>query len=346
MAKVTVSGIAYRIPPAYLVKLTLSPSYFASLSTLKTDTEMSSTSSTSSTTPGTSLYRTCATSTTADYSGPGGACVLRHHTYTGSFSSSSGHFIGTGSTTINTSVTRQIVGVYFDASGAEKYIEIIRTITFTDHNAYTAVSAGGSINWTEGTVYNGTTCEDASDTAPPDMSLTARRNLVTEWPHVVQLHVDGVSVAEMSVYRRVEANEAFYASCGPGIHAATHPTIPGASSVYEFRSNDIADALTSADAPTLTAPAKSGAYIILGNIRIHAVRYSNNAWGLAALNLPGTLLGSCYIGGIYNLVTESRGADIGYTSDTSIDAVFARYVTIEPDTGSISQGTTGPRCYV
>lgn len=82
---------------------------------------------------------------------------------------------------------------------------------------------------------------------------------------------------------------------------------------------------------------------------IHAIRYSNHAWGLCLLGLNTAIHGTghtAYIGGIVNVLDGTRGANIGYRSVALIsDAMQDTYATVQPDEETLSQGEY-QRCYV
>lgn len=85
------------------------------------------------------------------------------------------------------------------------------------------------------------------------------------------------------------------------------------------------------------------------DVVIHAIRYSNHAWGLGLLGLNTTIHGTghtAYIGGIVNVLDGTRGANIGYRSVSLVsDAMQDTYATVHPVDETISQGEN-LRCYV
>lgn len=78
------------------------------------------------------------------------------------------------------------------------------------------------------------------------------------------------------------------------------------------------------------------------DVVIHAVRYSNHAWGLALLGLNTGIHGSGhtgYLGGIVNLLDGSRTANIGYRTVGLISDVLGdTYASVQPNTQTLSHG--------
>jgi hypothetical protein len=102
--------------------------------------------------------------------------------------------------------------------------------------------------------------------------------------------------------------------------------------------------LSSYGAPNITIPTQAAAAIIINNIRVHTVRYSNNAYGLAAFNLdPSDFAEACYLAGVVNLVTGTKSSAVGYVDETSVEAAYAIQISVEPETGDIA---TDSGCYV
>jgi hypothetical protein len=75
---------------------------------------------------------------------------------------------------------------------------------------------------------------------------------------------------------------------------------------------------------------------------IHAIRYSNHAWGLALIGLNTGIHGAgntAYLGGIVNLLDGTRTANIGYRTVGLVGDVLAdTYASVQPESLEIEHG--------
>jgi hypothetical protein len=78
------------------------------------------------------------------------------------------------------------------------------------------------------------------------------------------------------------------------------------------------------------------------DVVIHAIRYSNHAWGLALIGLNTGIHGAgntAYLGGIVNLLDGSRTANIGYRTVGLVgDALADTYASVQPESLEIEHG--------
>jgi len=89
------------------------------------------------------------------------------------------------------------------------------------------------------------------------------------------------------------------------------------------------------------------AVAIAGTVKLHVVRYSNNAYGLMLTGLPGT--NTAYLGGVVNVVSGTREAAVGYLTspNDTIEYPFTSIVvSVEPESGDIVENGHTQTCYV
>jgi hypothetical protein len=342
-ACVSVGGTAYRPVPPTLVKLVLTATT-ATLSLYKAATEVVGNSNSGSQTLGDSLYFNQHTVDTVTHSGPGDICT-RHDwvvDYLGSTGSCT--YTCTSHTEPETSLdeweyeTRILIGHYYTAAGVLTPVELVATTDYTLDSA--AAVIGDHLEWVEGTEWNGSNCEDVSTPAPdPDPMLGFEVTYTLASTLSVSIQVGGSAKSTLTV-DCTDSGTINRDPYGVLISSSDSP-----ASDLDLDGTTLSTALSAATA-NYSSHGWLAAIDLPGLCTVHAVRYSNHAYGLMVTGLAGAH--PAYLGGVCNLVADSRAAAVGWVDapDDTVEYPYTeRRVSIHPDDGTVSAGLA-VRCWV
>lgn len=364
MGQLTHSSIDYRPPPKALARMEISllaGSPVATIEPYMLAGEMLTGSESNDETVGNGVSYLVDIDEVATYTGPSSSpelCYKIERTITTSadYAPGEGNVGYESYSSFSTVETREIVGIYYDvaAGGGPKFVELV-TQTTTASEYIITDNGGDVINVVDGSEWNGLENPNAAcvsaETSFTSQSTTFTKNLTDTQSITVDLVVDG-EVKSSVVASRV--TESLIEIIGYVVNRNGTIAVTGGSTVSSTTTDSVTldgsapVELSSYGAPSITIPIQAAAAIIINNIRVHAVRYSNNAYGLAVFNLaPSDFFGhSAYLAGIVNLITGTKTAAAGWL-DAPNDTIEYPYtgisVSVEPETGDIAIDSG---CYV
>jgi hypothetical protein len=266
------------------------------------------------------------------YSGPGDICNLTTETTTYAWVPASA-----SDDAYADRAWEKIVGAYYKPSGEKAYVKLRYVYAFEYQMTVTG-SGGGERTEIYGSVWNAGTeaCEAVAheDTGEPEHSTeTTGSGLET---HTIDLEVDGVVKAAI-----VYAVDWGY-SGGTVRGSPISLTVDGTA----LPANGLSSGIVGGTKPGVLDLVASytlanGATEATGVV-IHAIRYSNHAWGLALIGLNTGIHGAgntAYLGGIVNLLDGTRTANIGYRTVGLVGDVLAdTYASVQPESLEIEHG--------
>lgn len=339
----------YRPTPDTLLKINAS----GSITVWKTLAQMVAGSSSSSSTSGSIFYFSATIEvggTTT--SGPSNECHYEDYTLTSEYGTAypSGadeiYPCEFDTTTANTAADeRIIVGAYYKADGSLALVELVKSYTYDQDVTCDSFTVAGPFNWTYGSIWNGTDCGTYGEWLAYDLSgAQYHRTTARQIDTSIALYVDGVKKSEVIIASDFELVENVIATVGGGI------TVSLTKSTGLTADGTALGTIPDEVSTNPTSMGTKAAYISLLDIRVHAVRYSNHAYGLMLCNLPSAdFSGTAYLLGIVNVITGTQDTAAGFltTPDDTIEYPYMqRSVTVHPVSGAISQSMSGTNCFV